>query len=152
MITSSAGDATAERDRPEEVVGSSSYEVGVAIIPVASAHEDETSTAVYGIPGFDETLGWSRTESERRPVLVVKGEEAVRAATQVIANQIGLTAQRITAAIEAQIDGTADEGSLALTSVQVSFGVTLSTGLQAMFTAQAESSAQVTITLSRQPG
>jgi hypothetical protein len=41
------------------------------------------------------------------------------------------------------------EGALGLDSVEVSFGITLAAGVQALFTTQAESSAMVTITLSR---
>jgi hypothetical protein len=37
---------------------------------------------------------------------------------------------------------------MAVESIEVSFGVTLAAGVQAMFTAQAESSVQVTVTLS----
>jgi len=36
--------------------------------------------------------------------------------------------------------------------VQVAFGITLSGGVQAVFTSTVESSAQVTITLARRPG
>ena len=130
-----------------------SYEVGVAIMPLTTVTADgrEPSATIGGVPGFDDTLGRGGARSERRPALIEKGEEAVRAATEAIAGQIGLTAQRITAAIEAQTGAPADPGVFGLESVQVSFGVTLSAGLQAMFTAQVESSAQVTITLSRQP-
>lgn len=39
--------------------------------------------------------------------------------------------------------------SFGLDSVEVQYGVTLSAGLQTVFTAQAESSVQVTITLTR---
>ena len=44
-----------------------------------------------------------------------------------------------------------ESGKLGLESVEVSFGITLSAGVQALFTAQAESSAQVSITLVRRP-
>jgi hypothetical protein len=133
--------------------GTTSYEVGVAIMPIATAggDEHEHSATVGSVPGFDETIGRSQSQSERRPALIEKGEAAVRAATEAIAGQIGLAAQRITAAIEAQANLTPDQGAFGLESVEVSFGVTLCAGLQAMFTAQLESSAQVTITLCRQP-
>jgi hypothetical protein len=130
-----------------------SYEVGVAIMPIAPVNGDghEPSVTVGSVPGFDETMGKGQSQSERRSALIEKGEEAVCAATEAIAGQIGLTAQRITAAIEAQVNMTPDQGAFGLDAVQVSFGVTLSAGLQVMFTAQMESSAQVTITLCRQP-
>ncbi|HEY5988073.1 MAG TPA: hypothetical protein VIV12_17125, partial [Streptosporangiaceae bacterium] len=89
---------------------------------------------------------------QRGSALIEKGGEAVRVATEAIAGQIGLTAQRISTAIEAQTNTTSDQAVLELDSIQVSFGITLSAGLQAMFTALMESSAQVTITLSRRPG
>jgi Trypsin-co-occurring domain 1 len=83
--------------------------------------------------------------------LVVMGDAAVKAATEAIANQIGITAQRIATSIDAQTLAKADPGKLGVDSVEVSFGVTLSGGVQALFTAQAESSAQVTVALTRRP-
>jgi hypothetical protein len=80
----------------------------------------------------------------------VKGGEAVRVATEAIAGQIGLAAERIAAAVEARAVAP-EPGKLSLDSVEVSFGITLTAGVQAMFTAQAESSAQVTIILARRP-
>lgn len=152
MATPGTGDGTAGQRRSGEARDSSAYEVGVAIIPAISTRdvEHESAGTTGGIPGFDETLGWSLARTDDRLTLIEKGEEAVRAATEAIAAQIGLTAQRIAAAIEGQIDETANQGQLGLTSVEVSFGVTLSAGLQALFTAQTESSVLVTITLSRQ--
>jgi hypothetical protein len=83
--------------------------------------------------------------------VVVKGGEAVRIATEAIAGQIGLAAVRIAAAIEAQAVASPQPGELGLESVEVSFGITLTAGVQALFTAEAESSAHVNITLTRQP-
>jgi hypothetical protein len=83
--------------------------------------------------------------------VVVKGDAAVKAATEAIASQIGVTAQRIATSIDAQTLAEVDAGKLGVDSVEVSFGVTLSGGVQALFTAQAESSAQVTVALTRRP-
>jgi hypothetical protein len=83
---------------------------------------------------------------------LVKGGDAARVATEAIAAQIGLAAQRIAAAIEAQAVAAPQPGKLGLESVEVSFGITLTGGVQALFTAQAESSAHVNIILTRRPG
>jgi hypothetical protein len=101
------------------------------------------------IAGFEDAKGGWRHPAENVPILIEKGEDAVRAATEAIARQIGLAAQRIARSVEEQVVTSSAAAALDLDSVSVSFGVTLTTGLQAMFTAQAESSAQVTITLSR---
>ena len=88
---------------------------------------------------------------DQPPVLIVKGEEAVRIATEAIAEQIGVAARRIATSIEAQVLTERELGELTLESVEVSFGITLAAGMQALFTAKAESSAQVNITLARRP-
>jgi len=130
------------------------YEVAVAISslsgggrespPQRDGDEDVT-------PGFDQTAGfWSQPRLARN-FLLEKGDEAVRTATESIARQIGLAAQRMAGAIDAQVSTAALSGSLSLESVEVSFGVTLAAGVQALFTATSESSAQVTIVLSRRP-
>lgn len=103
-------------------------------------------------PGYDDASGRSdggRHRTDRRSVIIEKGEEAVRAAAEAVASQIGLAAAHIAAAIERQAPAPAVGGALGLESVDVSFGVTLAAGVQALFTTQAESSATVTITLSR---
>jgi hypothetical protein len=132
------------------------FEVGVAIAAAddgatePGSRDDQRGTP---IPGYDEAWGAKpgRNAEGRRPALVLKGAEAVRAATDAIAGQIGITAQRIAAAVEAQSIAAPEPGQLGLESVEVTFGITLSAGVQAMFTAQAESSAQVCITLARRP-
>ncbi len=83
------------------------------------------------------------------PVVVVKGRDALLGASEAIAGEIGEASQRIAAAIDARGTLPSQPGTLGLESVQVSFGITLTGGVQAFFTAQAESSVQVTITLSR---
>lgn len=127
-----------------------SYEIGVAISPLEAAAGTNNRPAGGGIPGFDETMG--RGQPRWRSAVVERGEEAVQAATEALASQIGLAAHRIAAAIEVQSGPASDDASLGLESVQVAFGITLSTGLQAMFTALVDSSAQVTVTISRRPG
>lgn len=126
------------------------FEVAVAIVPIESAvaNRDETSP---GIPGYDDSWGRSSDAlAARGQVLIHRGEDAVRLATEAIASQIGITAQRVASAIERESwPPPSKNGSLALQSVEISFGVTLSAGVQAWFTAQAESSAQVTITFAR---
>ena len=80
-----------------------------------------------------------------------KGEEVTRKATEALAGQIGATAKLIAEAIGRQEAAAlpAAPSAFGLDSVEVQYGVTLSAGLQTVFTAQAESSVQVTITLTR---
>jgi hypothetical protein len=87
---------------------------------------------------------------ERGVVLVQAGAAAVREAADAIAGGIGLVAANLAEAIDARIPP-ATPGALELETVQVSFGITLAGGVQALFTSQVESSAQVTVTLSRRP-
>jgi hypothetical protein len=133
------------------------FEVGVAVVVPDDAavgsgdRDDQVSSAVAG---YDEAWGLKLSGSQaadRPPALVVMGAEVVKAATDAIAEQIGLAAERIAAAIEARTLSVSEPGKLGLESVEVSFGVTLGAGVQALFTAQAESSAQVSITLVRRP-
>lgn len=77
------------------------------------------------------------------------GADIVRDATDALAAQIGATARRIADAIGQQDQEPAKPGTFGLDSVEVAFGVTLTGGVQTLFTLQAESSVQVTITLSR---
>lgn len=134
------------------------FEVGVAIVvpaeePNRSGNRDDQQGGT--LPGYDEAFGRKPPEERAvrrlRSVVVEKGDEAVRVATEAIARQIGLAAQRIAAAIEAQAVAAPGSGELGLESVEVTFGITLSAGVQAMFTTQSESSAQVSITLARRP-
>lgn len=115
------------------------FEVAVAI------RESESPPAP--VPGYREAS--QRRLHERVADLVLTGDAAVKAATEAIASQIGITAQRIAASIDAQSLAETEPGKLGVDSVEVSFGVTLTGGVQALFTAQAESSAQVTVVLTR---
>jgi hypothetical protein len=130
------------------------YEVAVAITPV-SGRGQEPPRAGDGsddfTPGFDQTAGFRSQGRQAREFLLEKGDEAARIATESIARQVGLAAQRIATAIDAQATTPPSPGSLSVESVEVSFGVTLSAGVQALFTAMSESSAQITIVLSRRP-
>jgi Trypsin-co-occurring domain 1 len=105
-----------------------------------------------GIPGVDDAA-WSLRRQPRPPgsppVLVQMGQDIVRDATDALAAQIGATARRIADSIGQQDQEPAKPGTFALDSVEVAFGVTLTGGVQTLFTLQAESSVQVTITLSR---
>lgn len=129
------------------------FEVGVAIASAADADAGDSQRG-GALPGFDEAAGLKlpgRHGVDQSPVLIVKGEEAVRIATEAIAEQIGVAARRIATSIEAQVLTERELGELTLESVEVSFGITLAAGMQALFTAKAESSAQVNITLARHP-
>jgi hypothetical protein len=131
----------------------SSFEVGVAIVTT----DDGTarpSDLDDEMPGYEDASGrrMRRRHAEDLPTpVVVKGADAVQAATEAIAGQVALAADRIAAAIQARSVAKPEPGDLGLESVQVSFGITLTAGIQALFTAQAESSAQVTISLVRRP-
>ena len=132
-----------------------SFEVGVAIMAADEVWAGDSNGERGGaLPGYDEASGLKvhgRHAADRRPAVVVKGREAVRVATEAIAGQIGLAAERIASAIEAQVVADPQPGKLGLESVDVSFGITLTAGVQTLFTAQGESSALVTITLARRP-
>lgn len=136
-----------------------SYDVGVAVLPLrdGTGERDNDRQAAESdarsIPGFDDIIGRKRFRMpDQVAPVILRGEAAVQAATEAIASQIGVAAQRLAASIEVEIAKSPAPPTLRLDSVAVSFGITLTSGVQAMFTAQAESSAQVTITLSRQPG
>jgi len=130
-------------------VSVASFEVGVAVQQVPLDRDDQAASD--RVPGYDEATGggWGRRWADRGSVVIEKGEDAVRAAAEAIAGQIGIAAEHIAMAIERQAPEQPRPGMLGLDSVEVSFGVTLAAGVQALFTAQATSSATVTITLSR---
>jgi hypothetical protein len=136
------------------------FEVAVAFAPVeevrvVSPGGGPAPAEGGGIPGTKEAAGnlrfWRGQEGQQRPTLVEKGEEVARKATEALAGQIGATAKLIAEAIGRQEAAAvpAEPSAFGLDSVEVQYGVTLSAGLQTVFTAQAESSVQVTITLTR---
>lgn len=124
------------------------YEVAVAIVSADNPPGRRSFPAQEAAagPGFDQTSG---RHAAGRSSLLAKGDAAVKLATEAIAQQIGLAAQRIAEVIDAQAISSPASGTLDLESVEVSFGVTLTAGVEAMFTAKSESSAEVTIILSR---
>jgi Trypsin-co-occurring domain 1 len=127
------------------------FEVGVAIVPggddlLAAGRPDPGRDRA--LSGYDEAFGVKTPGRRVGDRVLLTGADAFRTATEAIAGQIGLAAQQIASAIQVQA-AAPEHGALGLESVEVSFGITLSAGVQAMFTAQAESSLQVTITLSR---
>ena len=130
------------------------YQVAVAIAPAGGfslGRSDEAGGDAGARPGFDETSGrhsGGRHMAGVAPVLA-RGDAAAKLATEAIARQIGLAAQRIAEAIDAQVIAAPTASNLALESVEVSFGITLTAGIEALFTAKSESSAEVTIILSR---
>ena len=141
-------DAAAIAGRFEVAVAFAAPAEARAVSPAPGEPEDDD------IPGTEEAAGllfWQRPG--QRPTLVEKGEEIVREATEALAAQIGATARRIADAIGRQeaASPSAGPGTFGLESVEVQFGITLSGGVQTLFTAQAESSVQVTITLTRHP-
>lgn len=120
------------------------FEVAVAIQAVPAA-----GTAGGSGPGYDEASGEREWLTRQGGVVLEKGQQAVREATEAMARQIDITARTIAAQIGAQSDDFAATGGFHVDAVEVSFGITLSGGVQALFTAQAESSAQVTISMTR---
>ena len=144
----------------ENSAATSRFEVAVAFaspdglqtVGPDTAGEAAAGAPAGGIPGVDDA-SWSLRREPRppgsRPVLVQMGEDIVRDATDALAAQIGATAIRIADAIGQQEREPGKPGTFGLDTVEVAFGVTLTGGLQTLFTLQAESSVQVTITLSR---
>lgn len=136
----------------EDIARAGSYDVGVAIVPViesaAVTPDDGHQTTGGSVPGYDDVLG-RRKALERPAAQIERGDAAVRAATEAIASQIGITAQRIAEAVDQEVAPPSGQ-NLAIEEVEVTFGISLAAGVQALFTAQAQSSAQVTIRLSRQ--
>ena len=136
----------------EDIARAGSYDVGVAIVPViesvAATPDDGQQASGGSVPGYDDVLGRRKT-LERPAAQIERGEAAVRAATEAIASQIGITAQRIAEAIDQKVAPPTGQ-NLAIEEVEITFGISLAAGVQALFTAQAQSSAQVTIRLSRQ--
>jgi hypothetical protein len=137
------------------------FEVAVAFAPVEEVRVVNPGGGLApaegeSIPGTKEAAGnlhlWrQRQDGPQRPTLVEKGEAVTRKATEALAGQIGATARLIAEAIGRQEAAAppAEPSAFGLDSVEVQYGVTLSAGLQTVFTAQAESSVQVTITLIR---
>ena len=135
---------------PETPGRTGPYEVGVALVaikplPVGSDGADSS------IPGFEPA--WGRRDSATPGSLIIAtGESAAAEATGAIAKQIGQMAGQIAETVGLEAVSAAASGEFTLDSVEVSFGATLSAGIQTIFTAQGESSAQVTITLTRRSG
>lgn len=132
------------------------YEVAVAIAPVGGVSPGRLFSAAGDAdapagPGFDETAGFRQFRRHATQAVLAKGDAAVKLATESVARQIGVAAQRIASTIETQGLPASTSGTLALDSVEVTFGVTLTAGIEAIFTATEESSVQVTIVLSRRP-
>lgn len=125
------------------------YEVAVAVIglPVVAGVDADALPS-----GYEEAFGArGRHATETRSRIAAVGDEAVRVATEELARQVGVTARRFAEVLDNEPVSDPAPGDFGVESVQVTFGVTLSGGVQALFTAQAESSAQVTLTLSRRP-
>lgn len=126
------------------------YDVGVAIAAIDSTaavtpdHRHERPASA--IPGYEDARG-----GRRGATIVEKGEHAVNLAIDSMASQIGRTAKRIANNISEQVAVESASADMCLDSVEISFGITLTAGMQTMFTIQSESSAQVTITLVRKP-
>jgi hypothetical protein len=138
--------------QPDGSARTPGYDVGIAWrdFPEEDLRaEDRTS------PGYDEASGerayWGRHTRDTRPVLRERGSAAVQVATEALAAEIAAAAQSLAASLEQQPIASPSPGRLGLESIDVSFGVTFTGGVQWLFTAQAESSAQVTLTLARRP-
>ena len=128
------------------------YQVAVFIAPDVASARTTTSRLEdqYSGPGFDETSGMRSSGRHAAEFALRKGDAAVKLATEAIARQIGMAAQRIAEVIDEQVVAP-PAGTLSLERVEVSFGVTLTAGIEALFTVKSESSAEVTIVLSRRP-
>jgi Trypsin-co-occurring domain 1 len=129
------------------------YDVAIALAAIEPI-ADEPGTSRSEIPGFERAWGGhgNRFASAPGSLVIEKGEAAVRQATEAIARQIGSTARRIAENVGLEDASAEPSDKFKLDSVEVSFGVTLTAGLQTIFTAQTESNVQVTITLTRASG
>lgn len=132
------------------------FEVAVALVPLAASSDvrpaPRQEPGEESLPGISEASGWRPWGQGHgdQAAIAEKGEGVLERATEALAGQIGLTAQRIADAIGRQETSPPAAGAFGLDTVQVSFGITLSAGVQTVFTAQSQSSVQVTISLSRQ--
>lgn len=125
------------------------YDIAVAVVATDERLE-RAREATGEIPGFEDTLGRSsRSGTITGHVILQKGDDALRIATEAIAKQISVTAQRIAETMNRGSWPLPQQSELGLQGVEITFGVTLTSGIQAIFTAQAGSSAQVTIKLGR---
>jgi hypothetical protein len=131
------------------VSGGNVFDVGIAVLPLQGsipAQRTNDASPDGQVPGFDEAIG--RRHSAVKPPFVIRvGAAAVEAATEAIAAQVGLASRRIAASLGDQLAAAPVPGPFDLDSVTVTFGITLTAGVQTLFTAQGESSAQVTVTL-----
>jgi hypothetical protein len=131
------------------------FEVAVAFVPLVESGDGRPAArqeyAEESLPGISDASGWrSRGQPHaQRTTVLEKGEDVLQRATEALAGQIGLTAQRIADAIGRQETSPPAIGAFELDTVEVSFGITLSAGVQTVFTAQGQSSVQVTISLTR---
>jgi hypothetical protein len=116
---------------------SSSEQFVVVVHPMDGSNGHDS----YAEDGYQEISGRVRVQTR-----VDRQVGAVRDAAQAIAGGVGIVARELAQAIDA---GVGENATMGLETVEVSFGITLTGGVQAMFTSQVESSAQVTITLSR---
>jgi hypothetical protein len=104
---------------------------------------------------YDEAIG-GRWLGAGRDKLVGLGEDAVRLASTAVAAQVATVAEQVAARLERSAISQAYPGQLALDTVELTFGVTLTAGtgsaINAFVTAEGESSFEVTISLTRRPG
>jgi|SRR3954452_1841104 hypothetical protein len=105
-------------------------------------------------PGFEDASGVRERLSHGARTVVVAGEQTVLAATKAIGTEIARTADviadQITNALDARVTQPVP-GALGLDSVEVTFGITLSAGVQTVFSTKGESSTVVKIVLKRSP-
>lgn len=126
------------------------YDIAVALMPAdgllatASDGEEQPDSTV---PGFEDAFGTKGSE-RRSGVLIERGEEAVLAASDAIARQIGTAAARIAMAIEDKTEPMLNAENINMESIEITFGIALSAGVTTVFTAQGESSVEVTLRLS----
>jgi hypothetical protein len=124
------------------------FDLAVALRAVSP---DLSTAGIPAEPGYDnaDSSGGRQRIDRSSSIVIEKGQEAVKQATRALASQIVATARQVSDTMEKELDLESSDGMFALESVEMSFGITLTSGVQALFTAQAESSAQVTITISR---
>ena len=137
------------------------FEVGIILRPDTKQPDGLESGAQppedrQSPDGYDEaTGGTGRWWGAGRDKLVGLGEDAVRLASTAVAAQVATVAEQVATRLERSAIARGDPGQLALDTVELTFGVTLTAGtgsaINAFVTAEGQSSFQVTISLTRRP-
>lgn len=133
-------------DGESSAIALPAYEVAVALLPLGRRASRDLGTdrdlTEQSVAGFEDVRGTSRSVS-----LIEHGEDALRAASEALAVRAAAVASSMARAISAQLRSAESPPDASFETIEVAFGIALSAGLQTVFTTQAQSSVQVTLTL-----